>query len=454
MDTAAKLKKKPLIIKLISGGVWVFAGRLTMSVTTLAITALLARTLDVDAVGAYFLAVSVVLVFSLLAQFGMERTVVRFVSEAVSIKRPDLAALILRRIFLFAFGTSLAVMTLFATGGGRWLIDYLFHSQPLNTVSLLIGIWVVLVTFQKLVSESFRGYANIAAATLFGGPLGNLVTICLLFYLWSRNYVTLSGVIMCVVAGLIINLFFATAILVKSELLHSNAESDQLYDGNCNAIFKVSAPLLVVNFSVFFLSQADLWVLGIFRPGEDVALYGAALRLIVFVGMPLMMVNSVVQPWIARLYKVGDRQELEHLLRTAALVAGVPCLIVFFALLFFGEWMLGALFGNLYQQAFPVLVLLAVGRLVQVCTGSCGMVLAMTGHQMDMMKISIFSGMMMLVLLYFGVVQWGMVGCALAATLAISTQNIILLLVAKKRTGIWTCLTLRPDWYLLANLKG
>ena len=59
----------------------------------------------------------------------------------------------------------------------------------------------------------------------------------------------------------------------------------------------------------FVMIRSDLWILAAFRGPEDVAIYGAAARLVIVVAVPLSIVNAVVQPMISELASAGRHKE-------------------------------------------------------------------------------------------------------------------------------------------------
>ena len=67
------------------------------------------------------------------------------------------------------------------------------------------------------------------------------------------------------------------------------------------------------------------------------------------------------------------------MLRTVATIAGLPALFALFTFIAFGDTLLFFIFGEFYVDAWVVLVVLSVGKLVNVWTGSCGVTLMMTG---------------------------------------------------------------------------
>jgi len=85
------LHKRSIKEKLLKGGAWAFAGKVVTALSGLAISALLARLLTPEEMGAYFLTFSLVSVAAIVAQLGLTQTVVRLVAESMGTDRPGRA---------------------------------------------------------------------------------------------------------------------------------------------------------------------------------------------------------------------------------------------------------------------------------------------------------------------------------------------------------------------------
>ena len=214
-------------------------------------------------------------------------------------------------------------------------------------------------------------------------------------------------------------------------------------------IFRVAWPLLITNLALLILTQADLWILGAFRPQEDVAIYGAAARVVFLLAMPLLVVNLVVMPLIAEMYAQGRRAELERTLRASATLAGIPAALILLIFVLLGAPLLGLVYGDYYRAGAVVLTLLSLGQLVNVWTGSSGMTLIMTGHQLVMMAITVVWGVVTIMVCLGVVGQYGPTGVAAATTAGLALQNVSMWLGAKAMTGMWTHIRLigfLADW--------
>jgi O-antigen/teichoic acid export membrane protein len=207
-----------------------------------------------------------------------------------------------------------------------------------------------------------------------------------------------------------------------------------------------SWPLLVSNVTIFLLGTGiDVWILGAFRPAQEVALYGAATRLIFVVAVPFTILRSVLPPIVAELYAQGKLKQLEKTVRAVSALAGIPSFMVLVVFVLFGGDILRILFGGFYQQAAIVLSILSVGRLVAVWAGACGVVLMMTAYQRTMMYMTILSGVLSVGGGALLASRFGALGVAVATSSAIVVQNVMMVIAAKRLVGIWTHVKFSPE---------
>jgi O-antigen/teichoic acid export membrane protein len=205
-------------------------------------------------------------------------------------------------------------------------------------------------------------------------------------------------------------------------------------------------PILIISLTSFILlSAADLWILAYFRSDADVAVYGAAARLVALIAMPLLLTNLVLPPIIAEMYAQGRTAELEGTLRSFSTLSGVPSLLVLIVFMLLGGPILGVVYGSGYQSAAMVLVLLSAGKLAAVWAGSCGAVLQFTGHQGSMLRVNLLTSPLFIIGALLVVRDYGPVGIASMTAAITVLQNAALVLVAKRKTGMWTCVSLSPS---------
>jgi O-antigen/teichoic acid export membrane protein len=203
-------------------------------------------------------------------------------------------------------------------------------------------------------------------------------------------------------------------------------------------VLSISLPLLIVTLVMMIRTSGDVWTVGYELPEQELALYGAANRLVSMVTMPMVIVTAVAPPLIAEMYSQGRREHLEHTLRSMATLTGIPAWLASMACIFFAAPILGLVYGPYYSEGAIVLAVLSIGLFASVCAGSCGIVLAYTGHQKTLMVITIATSAATLIAMLATVEPYGIVGVAIAKTAGQILQNVIVLLVVKHKTGMWT----------------
>jgi O-antigen/teichoic acid export membrane protein len=175
--------------------------------------------------------------------------------------------------------------------------------------------------------------------------------------------------------------------------------------------------------------------------GTDVAVYGAASKLVTFVVMPLLIVNLVLPPIVAEMYAQGQTGRLERTLRTFSTLAGVPSLMVLAVFMLLGGPILGLVYSKpIYHSDTAVLVLLilSAAKLTAVWSGSCGLVLQFIGYQSSMLRVSVLTSPLFFVVAILATQRYGPVGVACAAGVTTALQNVLMVLLAKRKTGMWT----------------
>ena len=196
--------------------------------------------------------------------------------------------------------------------------------------------------------------------------------------------------------------------------------------------------------AAYLLANADLWFLGLFRERGDVGVYGAMAKLVVLVGLVLPSMNLVLPPRLAALHAAGKNREAEELMRRSSTLGAWAALTVVLVLALSGRFLIGRAFGPDFLVGYGPLLILAFGRFFDVSCGSPGWLLQVTGHQRAVMRVTLTTVLLNLVLNGIGVHYFGMTGVALATTAAVLWQNLAMMALSRRLLGIRTQLYLDP----------
>jgi O-antigen/teichoic acid export membrane protein len=428
--------------RLIRGGGWVLLGRAVALPVGLLQAMLLARVLVPAEVGAYFLALGLITPLAIVGQLGLSRPMVKLVASALAMERPNAA----RHAIRVAIPTTLILGGLLALGvadgPGRWLTSLLRDGERLRTALPIIALMGLTFALIDVMAETLRGFHDLRAASAFGDFLAQrLLLVLALAALWLLAWpVEVGGV-------LSLALLAALAVLTLAAWLirrHLRALPRHGAPFGTREILRHGAPFMLVRLNVWVTAGADLWLLGIFRPPEEVAIYGAASRMALLAGVPLMVCNAVLAPTIAELYSRRQLDRLEKVVRAAATMAAAPSALVVLLFVLFGDRLLALLFTDAYRAGYPVAVCLALGQWVNVAFGSCAISLTMTGHQHDVMVASTATAAATIVGFYLAAPH-GMLAVAGVVAAALMLYNVIVSLIARRRLGIRTWTTLSLD---------
>jgi O-antigen/teichoic acid export membrane protein len=403
------------------------------AVAGLMISSLLARLLSPAELGAYFLTVSLVTVATMTAQMGMQRSVVRLVAETMSQGRSGRARAIVGTVL--RIGTVSGIAVGLAVGfGGRNIAEQIFASSAMADVVWYAAIWVGIASILGLLAESFRGFHDIRLAVLFTNLATNVLLVIMLAVVFTaladsdlRSVLSLT-----IVAGCIALVLAATA------MRHRFAQLEKPDNNGPEDLIRISLPLLVASLAIFVSTQADLWIIGAFLSPEDVAVYGAAVRLVQLVAVPLMIINAILPPFVSELYGQGKTTQLENVIRVSATIAGAPAVVVLLIFVAAADPVLGIVYGDFYKAAGIPLVFLSLGQLISVWTGAGAIVLMMTGHQTSMMVISVLFGGLLVMCDLLVVKLFGVNGVALVSAVITALQAVIILSWVRHKTGMWT----------------
>lgn len=434
--------------RLFSNGIWAVGGKAFVLPLGLLISALLARVLSPDDMGTYIFVQSVVLSGAMVAQLGLGETAVRII--ATSLAAGDLVILRDNIRNLLQWSLVGVIVTAVLVN----LFSDFIGIEP-DTV-IWVSLWVVVLAVQKMMAEILRGFHDIRATVLVGdasvgGIISYVAALIMLIVVWRvYGQVGLPSALIITVCGSTVAVIWAVVTLVKKL---RTLKLPKGKGGNFSwSLLYTALPILVHSLATLLQNQSGIWMLETFQPSSEVALYGVAARLVALIAVPLSVVNSVIAPIIPDLFWQGKTGELERILRGLASLSTLPALIALGLFWVAGPFLLGHLFGEFYRSASGLLVILTIGTVFNVMAGSSGLTLVMTGHQKTLMGISIFTGLLTVVAVYFAASQFGAVGVAIVVSANVLLKNILMLIFNKRLTGMWTHATLKFNRRIMVDL--
>jgi O-antigen/teichoic acid export membrane protein len=196
-----------------------------------------------------------------------------------------------------------------------------------------------------------------------------------------------------------------------------------------------SLPIITVVGFYVMLTYVDVIILQMYRPADSVAYYHAATKTLALVAFVYFSVSAATAHRFSAYHAAGDRDRLKAFVASAVRWTFWPSLALVVALLVFGRPLL-MLFGSDFAQAYPLLFLLAIGLLARASVGPSERLLSMLGEQRAcaVAYASAFAFNLAACLLL--IPDYGAIGAAVATSLALVVESVLLFVIVKWRLGV------------------
>lgn len=456
---------------MVNGGLWAAGGRLFAIAGAFVLNVVLARSLTPADYGVYFVAMSTIIIFAAVGTVGMDRVVVRFVAaRKASGDWHDLRALIGRCLLTVLVATAVLCLAFYLLA--PWFFGRVVDIPAAVPFTWLLMLWMLFSTVQRQLAETFRGLNDIRCATLFGGLrnngiLGSLLTCGAFLALWAFDAMTLRTAFTAIVCVSLLVMIVAAGTLWSH--LRATANRQAVPPAQTGAFFGEWStgrvlyegwPLWLASLIVVMRDQVSGWFAAGFDIPENVALFAIAERFALLMTAPLTIVNMLLPPVVAELHARGENKRLERVVQAVGGLASLPCVALLLLIVVAGRPLLGLLFGPHYEAAHTMLVILCIGQVATIVTGSWQVVLPMTGLRRETLRVSMWAVIVQLLCSAIGGYSAGALGVAIGASTGAVAGNVLGLMTVRKHLQIWTFISIRRTvlmdaaTMLIARLSG
>ena len=419
------------LLEIVRGSSIVFSLKVAGAGLAFVFNIVLARLLGADGTGAYFLALTVLTVGSIIGRFGLDNVLVRRSatgadqenwSEVLGVHRTGMGIALL---LAAATGTTIFFLS-------PWIAERGFGNIELSAPIAYMGLAVVPLVLSRLYSQLLKGLGHLVAFSLIQkqGILIPGVSIAATYVLCGEFGWGVEGAVFAFIGAASVATVAGGYFWKRAVPARTSSESTQV-----TSLLRPASSLFGVEALGFMREQASILLLGIWATEAEVGIYGTAMRVSLLTAFILVAVNSVVSPRIAALYEKRDMEELDRVSRNAVKICTVlatPPLLVF---VIAPEFVL-SLFGHEFTTGAVPLIVLAVAQFINVSTGPVGYLLIMTGRESIMRNVDALATTVGLVLYVTLIPQYGVLGAALAYGFAISTRYFVAALMVHRTLDI------------------
>lgn len=201
------------------------------------------------------------------------------------------------------------------------------------------------------------------------------------------------------------------------------------------AWLRVAVPIFLIEGFGFLLTNADVVVVGLYMPPDQVGIYFAAAKTMALTQFVYFSVKAAAGPRFAALMAAGDRNALAGFAARTTRWTFWPTLLVGLSVLALGELLL-SLFGSAFTAGYPLMAILFAGTLAKAAVGPGEVLLAMAGRQK--LCAMLYAGILVanVTLNIVCLPLFGLAGAALAAALATALEALLLHITVRRTLGI------------------
>jgi len=370
------------------------------------VTIYVARALKPELFGIYSLALSIAFLLLTFTDLGINSTLIRYVAHAYGLKDYELVRGYIRSLSKLKVLLVLIVsIALFASSDV--LSIYVFHkpllSDPLKVISLYT-LFFSLLGFLNAIFNAFNDFkANLVRALTY--EFSRLFFIIL--------FVSIGLSVVGALLGFVIASFFALIVLLVLLLKkYGDFVFGKAKPIDWRRIVRFTSYLTIGSITWVVFAYVDSVMIGMFLPAEEVGYYRASYNIVGAIS-GLVSIPSVMFPVFVQL----EGRDLRNAFNRAFKYSAILSFPVVFGLISLGEQLIRFVYGVDYLPAVPVLYILSF-LILGSALGFWGVIFNAKEKPEYPVYVSFFAMILNIVLNYFMILRWGIVGAGIATVVS------------------------------------
>lgn len=205
----------------------------------------------------------------------------------------------------------------------------------------------------------------------------------------------------------------------------------------------ISLPMFIVNGFYLLLLYVDILILKQFVSPDEIGIYYAAAKTMSLVTFVYFAVSATASHKFTEYFVAGDRARLSEFLADSIRWTFWPSLAATTMILICG-WPLLWLFGERFVQGYHLMFVLAIGILARAAIGPGERFLNMLGEQKICAAVAAAALALNLLLCVLLIPTFGIMGAAIAMSVAFVVESVLIFAAAKRRLGFHLFVWGRP----------
>ncbi len=416
--------------KFLGSGLLSLAIKFAGAVITYAMIVILARVMTVEQYGVFAFGLNLAIISAALSGFGFQTGILRYWPKYVATNNPAAARGVVSLGYLYLAVGGWIMIGLAVSGA--ILVAIIFGKYQIVEF-FVISVLGLIISLGDYSTGLLRAQGSVLVSMLPREVFWRMFTIFGVGVGLAAGY-AISGLFALSICGLVlIVLTFWQLIVIRRNItkqLPPSASTSDIAELRPSLI-----PLWISGIVIALLQQFDVVVVGSLLGSAEAGSYFAAQKTAGLLSLVLIAAGLVAAPSMSGLYNAGKMEELQRLCRgmAAVIVAITGAGFLFMALA--GKFLLG-LFDAHYIAAYPILLIVALGTMIDAISGPNAYLMQMTNYEKPYLKIMCICYGLVLVAQFILVPMWGATGAAIASTGGIVSWNLWAIYVLRKDAGL------------------
>ena len=206
-------------------------------------------------------------------------------------------------------------------------------------------------------------------------------------------------------------------------------------DESHNTTLSAALPFLGLGLASILQGEINTLLLAALSTPEQTGLFQPLARIMPLLILPIQAAGIRYAPRIAELWTSGEVQRIRSITRTFTWTTTTITLALGLGICLAGPWVM-LVFGPEFVDVAPLLWIIAAGQMLNAACGPVGIVLTASGHARAALwghaaglTVNFLAGLIL-------IPRQGVWGATIAMVMGIVMWNCVLLVMAKRKTGI------------------
>ncbi|WP_082224571.1 oligosaccharide flippase family protein [Halolamina rubra] len=416
------------ILSVSEGAGWFLGGHVIKQSVSLCTNVIITNILGATLYGVYAYLKVLLSVVRVFCKLGSKQSVLRFLPEYRDEGRDT------GTIITLAYGTSLVISIIFSLLIyilSPMIASYTIQSQIFINTLRIIAIVIPSYTLSNITISIFQSIGRMEYNILISSVLDPVFRLVFVGSAVILGFSVVGATAGLVVASIIVFIIGIWLLRVKTDILYFEVPEKR----EVKKYYNYSIPMTFNEVGNFLYNRVDIFMIAWFLSAEDIGVYNIAVTVAGLLILPLTAFNQLFPPIASRLYHNKNIEELsvlyQRITRLVLTISIVPAII----LILYSQEVLH-IFGEEFTQGSMILILFSASQLVNCIVGPSGYLLMMADHQYITFVNQVSSGILNVLLNIVLILEFGVIGAAIATATTLALINGIRLLQVYHFIGI------------------